>query len=117
VIADETDWVPRAVAEREAARADRAEAKAARLMARFDDIDEAGIQVYDAAGRYHGSTGAGRGVRGVVAFLAEWHRQQGTGGTIAITRHGEPLATIRDAPGGPVVEWAEGQGPGKEGGS
>jgi hypothetical protein len=29
MIADETDWVPRAVAEREAARADAAEAKAA----------------------------------------------------------------------------------------
>jgi hypothetical protein len=39
MIRDETSWVPRTVAEREAARADAAEAKAARLLARLDRVD------------------------------------------------------------------------------
>jgi hypothetical protein len=107
MIRDETDWVPRTVAEREATRADRAEAKAARLMARLDKYNPSGIQAYDARGRYLGSIESADPARAVAFILAglRWEGA-GIGHDVTVRHHGEPLATIRDAPGGPVVEWA-----------
>jgi hypothetical protein len=120
MIRDETSWVPRAVAEREAARADAAEAKAARLLARLDRVDRvnpSGVQAYNLRGRQLGSVYHDGGPARAVAAIVEDDRWHGTGRDVILKHHGEPLATIRDAPGGPVVEWAEGHGPGKEGGS
>jgi hypothetical protein len=110
MIRDETSWVPRTVAEREAARADAAEAKAARLLARLDRVDRvnpSGVQAYNLRGRYLGSVYHDGGPARAVAAIVEDDRWHGTGHDVILKHHGEPLATIRDAPGGPVVEWAE----------